>query len=408
MTAPKTVYRGYRYRLYPTDAQHATLRRWAGVVRFVYNLAVEQRERQWTYYRDNGTRLDLFQQSRELTQLRAEVDWIAAVPRDCEETALKEVDRAFNGYFRGTSGRPTYRRKGQAESLCVKAVDVRIERVSPHWSRVLFPKLGWLRFRHTRDMPGVPKTITATLTPLGWHISFICEFEPKAAAPITASIGIDRGVANALALSDGSFISAPIQHARQVQRRLKHAQRTLARCKRGSNRRAAAKRRVARLSAKIGRIRQHWCHETSRQIADNFGTVVVEDLNIKGMTASGSHKRGLNRSILEQGWGQIARLLDYKLDERGGHLVLVPAAYSSQTCSHCGTVDKASRKNQATFECRHCGFEGHADTNAAIVILRRNTAGLDVEGTRSRPGEASTGSRRMLIPIASPFGGRNV
>lgn len=101
-------------------------------------------------------------------------------------------------------------------------------------------------------------------------------------------------------------------------------------------------------------------------------------------------KRGLNRSILNQGWGAFARILAYKLEERGGTLVLVNPAYTSQTCSECGTIDKESRESQAVFKCRHCGHEAHADTNAALNILRRNTASMGVEGLHLRPDEALT------------------
>src|SRR5690606_2644588 len=134
-----------------------------------------------------------------------------------------------------------------------------------------------------------------------------------------------------------------------------------------SNRRAKAIRRAARLSAKRARIRRDWHHKVSRNIANRFGTVVLEDLRVKNMTASAKgtieepgrmvrQKAGLNRSILNQGWSAFAALLDYKLSERGGYLVTVDPAYTSQTCSECGTVDSQSRESQAVFACRHCGF----------------------------------------------------
>lgn len=103
-----------------------------------------------------------------------------------------------------------------------------------------------------------------------------------------------------------------------------------------------------------------------------------------------SQKRGLNRSILEQGWGQFERFLAYKLEASGGALIRVPAAYSSQTCQACGAVDHRNRESQAIFRCVHCGHEDHADINAAKEILRRSTSELLVEGARKRPGEART------------------
>jgi putative transposase len=116
----------------------------------------------------------------------------------------------------------------------------------------------------------------------------------------------------------------------------------------------------------------------------------LEDLSVIGMTASGRGKRGLNRSILEQGWGAFERTLAYKLEERGGTLCKVNPAYTSQTCSACGIINKASRESQASFACRHCGFAGHADTNAAINILRRGTASMRGEGSAYAPVEPRT------------------
>lgn len=146
--------------------------------------------------------------------------------------------------------------------------------------------------------------------------------------------------------------------------------------------------RVSRLSAKIARVRADWQHKASHSIAERFGIVAVEDLKIANMSASGRGKRGLNRSILNQGWGAFATKLAYKLEERGGSLVKVNPAYSSQTCSDCGAVDSASRKNQADFACTSCGFAANADHNAAIIILRRSTP--SVEETGYGPDEART------------------
>jgi putative transposase len=138
-------------------------------------------------------------------------------------------------------------------------------------------------------------------------------------------------------------------------------------------------------------------HKTSTDIARSFGTVVIEDLNVKNMTASARgtreqpgrmvrQKAGLNRAILEQGWTAFAHLLTYKLEERGGDLVTDDPAYTSQTCSACGATDKRSRKSQAVFKCFECGYRVHADLNAAINILRRgNTPSLPVEALDRGP-----------------------
>jgi putative transposase len=138
------------------------------------------------------------------------------------------------------------------------------------------------------------------------------------------------------------------------------------------------------LAAKIARCRADWRHKATLDIAERFGTVTLEALKVANMTRAGKGKRGLNRSIREQGWGAFERVLAYKLEERGGTLIKVNPAYTSQECSACGTIDKASRESQSSFACRHCGFTDHADTNAAKVILRRSTPCVEGGRLRSR------------------------
>ncbi|MCY4592913.1 MAG: transposase, partial [Alphaproteobacteria bacterium] len=155
------------------------------------------------------------------------------------------------------------------------------------------------------------------------------------------------------------------------------------------------------LAARRARIRRDWLHRASFDLSRRFGTVVIEDLNTRNMTVSASgtveepwrsvrQKAGLNRAILNQGWHLLEALLAYKLEERGGTLVKVPARNTSRTCFACGAVDSRSRKNQASFVCTTCGHRDHADINAAKAILRRNTASMLVEERHWPSGEART------------------
>jgi putative transposase len=249
---------------------------------------------------------------------------------------------------------------------------------------------------------------------LGWHVTFAYEIEHAAPINVRPAVGIDRGVVNTLTLSTGERLSVPAS-LEAIERRYCAAQRIVSRRKKGSNRRRAAVRRVARLSAKRARIRRHWQHKTALDISTRFGTAVLEDLRIMNMTASARgtleepgrmvrQKAGLNRSILNQGWFDFENILAYKLEERGGRLLKVDPAYTSQTCSDCGAVDSESRENQASFNCCRCGFRAHADHNAAINILRRNTASMRMEEGHRLSGEVRTGSR--FTPAENPPTGR--
>lgn len=383
------IRRAFRFRLAPTEAQAALLDQWAGATRFVYNLCLEQRRDFWRQYRSaTGGSLNFATQGREVTALRQQVDWLRDVPSGALTQALRDLDKAFANFFSGRARFPGFRARGRNDSFRVQAKETAVSRINDRWSVVRVPKVGWIKFRNTRLIEGRLLSVTLIRDALGWHVCFACEIEHAAPANDNPSVGIDRGVAVSLALSNGETFQLPDLDRLDRQRR--RAQRVLSRRKRGSNRRRKQRLRVARLAARIARVRANWQHKVSCDIAARFGLVVIEDLNTKGMSARGSGKRGLNRSILNQAWGAFADKLTYKVEASGGTLAKVRPAYSSQTCSDCGAVDPASRKSQSAFACVHCGFTANADHNAAIIILRRSTPELPVEGRGCAPCEAGT------------------
>ena len=390
--------RAYKFEMKPTAAQAAKMADWCGAARFVYNAALEQRRDFWRHHqRDVGRGISWFDQSRELTVARRETDWLAAVCRNALDFALQDLDRAFAKFFAG-GGYPKFRARGDADGFRLKAEDVSVRRLNAKWSAVRLSKVGWVKFRDTRPVKGDLRGAAVTLRAGRWSVAFIARSADVVQPSNDSTVGIDRGIARTLTLSTGEFMQAPNTTA--ITGRRKRAQRAVERRRKGSARRRAAKARVAALSGRAARIRTDWSHRASTDIARRFGLVAVEALKIKNMTASAAgtvaepgrgvrQKAGLNRSILEQCWGRFAQFLDYKLEERGGVLISVPAAYTSQTCACCGVVDARSRKSQAVFACVHCGHTDNADVNAAREILRRSTALLGVEGSHWRPTEAS-------------------
>ncbi len=395
------IHRGCRFKLAPTPEQQMLFRQFSGVCRLVYNVALEQR-RDWHrhYQRQTGDKLNYIAQARELTALRADLEWVRAVYVSCQQQVLRDLDGACGAFFAERARYPTPRRKGVNDGFRFPGREVAVRKLNAKWSSVRLPKIGWVKFRDTRQLGGRVLSATVSRDALGWHVSFACEVEHVGPSSLVTSVGIDRGVAVTLALSTGEMLRLPPSLA-ALDRRHRAAQRVLARRRKRSNRRRRQAARCARLSAKRARIRRDFHHKAALDIARRFGSVVMEDLNVRGMTASAKgtivepgtnvrQKAGLNRSILNAGWSDFARILAYKLEERGGSLSLVPAAYTSQTCSACDVVDARSRESQARFRCVACGHTENADVNAAKTIWRRNTACQDVEGPHRRPDEAST------------------
>ncbi|UVO30199.1 transposase [Bradyrhizobium arachidis] len=233
-------------------------------------------------------------------------------------------------------------------------------------------------------MRGTINNVTVSLTPIGWCVSFACEIEHEAPTNIRPAVGIDRGVANSIALSNGELASVPVERLRLLDRRARKTQKVLARRKRGSKRYAKARLRAAAIKAKAARIRKDWNHKATTGLVARFGLVAIEDLKTSSMTASAKgtaeepgrnvrQKAGLNRSILEHGWHQFETFLAYKLEAAGGRLVKVDPRNTSRTCNECGSIDARHRESQARFACDDCGHEAHADVNAARNILRAGT-----------------------------------
>lgn len=373
--------RGYKFRLKPTEVQAATLAQFAGACRFVYNLALEQRRDYWR----PGRRITYLTQAADLTKLRAEVEWINALPVHALQQALRDLDRAFVNFFEGRASYPTPRVKGIHDSFRVpqNGGDLRIRKLNAKWSSVKLPKLGWVKYRSHRLVDGEICNATVSLKGGHWWVSIQTEREIDVHPSALPPVGVDRGVAVLAALSTGELIepgSALVKHSR----RLKNAQRCLSRRKNGSNRWRQQKSRVNRIHTKIANTRKDQLHKVSLDLARRFGTVVVEALKTKNMTASAAgtveepgrnvaQKSGLNRAILDKGWHMFETMLAYKLAERGGTLVKVNPAFTSQTCAECGTISKANRESQADFECVSCGHAAHADLNAARNILRAGT-----------------------------------
>lgn len=386
------MFRTQKYRLYPTTEQAADLTRFADAVRFVYNLALEQRRdfsRQ--FMRDTGRTLNYASQGKQLTDLRRQVPWLADVPACCQHGALQDLDKAFARFFKG-GGFPKFRRAGVNDSFEVRAADTAVRSLNAKWSQVRIPKLGWVKFRDSRPIKGEMRSTRMVYDDGKWFVCIGIRDDREAPASSLPAVGIDRGVALAIALSNGHSFTVP-DALQSLDKRARRKQRQLHRRKRGSRRFREQGRRLSAVRARAKRVRCDWQHKSTSAIVQEFGTVAIEALRTKHMTRRGAGKRGLNRVILNVGWYGIERMLAYKLEQRGGTLIKVNPAYTSQTCAECGTVDRESRESQARFICRGCGHTDNADVNAARNILRQGLAG--VEGDGYVPVEARTTQPRL-------------
>jgi putative transposase len=357
----------------------------------VWNLAVEQQQHWQPGRRAPG----YHEQCAQLTAARAEHDWLAAGSQTVQQQALRDCAQAMRNFFNGFHRRPTWRKAGKHEGFRQVGLKPRhVKRLSRRYGQVWVPKVGWVRFRWTRNIPDTVKSYRVTLDRSGrWHIAFAAIPQPIPGPLDGSVVGIDRGVTVSAALSTGELMCVPGLRAGETQR-LQRLQQRVARARRGSHRRARTKLAIARLRARETDRRRDWVEKTSTDVARRFYTIRVEDLLVRAMTRSArgtrecpgtyvAQKRGLNRDIHRQGWGLLVTRLKHKA---AGRLELVPAAYTSQRCSACGHVAPENRKSQAVFQCVNCGAGPcNADVNAArnIAAGRAVTARGDLGASRS-------------------------
>jgi putative transposase len=247
---------------------------------------------------------------------------------------------------------------------------------------VAMAKLGWVRYRNSREMRGVAKNITVSASGGKWFASIQTVREVEQPVPsATGAVGIDMGIARLATLSDGSFVE-PLNSFKQQEAQLRRSQRALSRKTKFSQNWQKAKRRVQRIHIRIGNCRRDFLHKATTTISKNHAMVCIEDLQVKNMSRSAKGnaenpgknvraKSGLNKSILDQGWSEFRRQLQYKLNWNGAMLVAVPPHHTSLTCPECDRVAAENRPTQAQFRCVECGYENHADVVGAMNILAR-------------------------------------
>ena len=371
----------FKYELKPNGEQARSMRRFAGSCRFVYNKALAL---QSARYARGEKKLGYAGLCKQLTEWRNSADtvWLATAPVHPLQQTLKDLERAYANFFAKRADFPRFKKKGQHDSF--RYPDPKQSKLDQGNSRLFLPKFGWLHYRNSREVLGTVKNVTVRQSCGTWFVSIQTEREVERPMPQGIAVGIDMGVARFATLSDGTFY-APVNSFKRHETRLRKAQQALSRKVKFSNNGKKAKARLQRIHARIGNVRRDFLHKTSTTISKNHAMVCIEDLPVRNMSKSAagtieqpgrnvSAKSGLNKSILDQGWFEFRRQLDYKLAWLGGWLVAVPPQNTSRTCPCCGHVSADNRQTQARFACVECGFEENADVVGAINVLRAGHA----------------------------------
>ena len=402
----------YKYELMPDGEQARDMRRFTGSCRFVYNKALAMQKEN---HEAENKFIGYVAMAKHLTEWRNGEDtaWLKDAPCHPLQHALKDLEKAYKNFFAKRADFPRFKKKGSSNAFRYPdPTQIKLDQAN---SRVFLPKLGWLRYRNSRDVLGELRNVTLSQSGGKWFASIQTQREVEQPLPTTTTaIGIDVGISRFATLSDASFI-APLNSFKKHQRRLARYQRCMSRKVKFSSSWKKAKAKVQQIHTGIANARKDFLHKTSTTISKNHALVCIEDLQVKNMSSSAkgnneqhgknvAQKTGLNRSILDQGWGEFRRQLGYKLTWNGGMLLAVPAHHTSQTCPRCGHVSKDNRQTQASFGCVDCGYENHADVVGAINVLARGhrvlACGEWVQSGRSIKQEPTEATRVQLHAAA--------
>lgn len=407
---------GFRFRCYPTDAQAATLLRWIGCQRFIYNAKVGEDRYFRTFARKSLQHAGQFapQDQQYSHFITAETSWLREVPSQVLRNGTVRWKQAYSRFYKKLAGRPTIQTKSGAQRLWLTAelfeftMEVDPATGAIGYRLVLgnrkFP-LGEIRYTAHRAH-AVPASITLTIEAGRWYLSFsnddqtILPSKQETADWLSKftqteladrAIGLDRGVAIPLMASDGKpydFLACQRERIAKKQAAARRWQRRLSRRGKGSANRRKAVRRIEACRQYEKDVRRNFAHQTSHAVVADEKTllIVFEALGVPRMTRkpkarqdpggrwqkNGARaKAGLNKSILASAWGKTKEFASYKAHRAGKLAMEVPPHHSSQECSACGHTHPDNRPTQAEFVCQCCGHSDNADRNASRVIKLR-------------------------------------
>ena len=381
------IRKAYKFRLKTNQALSRKLAQFAGCSRLVWNKGLAfQKER----LNSSQSCLSYAGLTKELTQWKKEegLFFLKQVHSQALQQSLKNLSQALKEAFDKTNPKkfPRFKKKGQGDSFRYPQGF----KVDNENGRIFLPKIGWVRYFHSQDVIGEAKNITISKRGKHWFVSIQVEIDRETPRhPSSSVVGGDLGIARFLTLSNQEYYE-PISIFKKLKAKLAKLQKKLAKKEKFSNRWRRLKSKITKLHIRIADTRNNYLHKISSELSKNHAIVILEDLKINNMTArsgrvsrpcsiavlsksaSGTvenpgknvkQKSGLNRAILDQGWGEFIRQLEYKLAWNGGQLIQINPKNTSRKCPKCSYISAENRKTQATFCCqqKNCNYTANAD-----------------------------------------------
>jgi len=349
----------YKFRMYPNRQQEAQLDLNLETCRHLYNLALA--DRKYSYETEGISRT--YEDQAAMLVVEKKDSNFTCVFSQVLQDVLRRLDKSFKAFFRRVKngekpGYPRFKGVGWYKSFTYPQVGFKLD-----CSKLTLSKIGSIRIFKHREVEGKIKTCTIKKDLLGhWYAILVSEMEDVPQVEPKVAIGVDVGLKNMVALSDGTAIQYPRYYV-QAEKKLAVAQRELSRKKKGSINRQVAKTRVAKIHQKIQNHRDEFLHQVSRKLVDSADLIVFENLNISGMLKN----HHLAKHIQDHAWGKLIQFTQSKAAKAGKVVELVDARYTSQKCSQCGIIVPKTLAERV-HRCPNCGLEMDRDINASLNI----------------------------------------
>lgn len=352
--------KAYKFRIYPNEEQKIIFAKTFGCTRFIYNKMLSDKI---DYYQQTKQRLN-----NTPAQYKTEFEWLKEVDSLALANAQMNLQKAFTNFFTNPkSGFPKFKSKHRHR----KSYTTNNQKgsITLENGYLKLPKLvDLVKVKQHRQIPEdyKIKSVTVSQTPSGkYYASILCEYENQiqTVEPKTF-LGLDFSMKELYVASDNTSAEYP-RYFRKSQERLTREQRKLSKYVTGSQNRNKQRLKVAKLHERVANQRKDFLHRLSRQIANTYDCICIEDLDMKAM----SQALNFGKSVADNGWGMFTTFLKYKLEDLGKQLIKIDRWFpSSKTCSNCGNVKENLSLSDRVYHCNYCGITINRDYNASVNI----------------------------------------
>ncbi len=371
-------YRAYRYRLYPNEEQKVLIAKHLGSCRFIYNYALDKKVRA---YQTDKTNLSRFDIQADLPNMKKseEYCWLKEVNSLSLQASLANLDSAYTKFFREHKGFPRFKSKKDSKQSFSIPQNTRVDFEN---GRIFIPKFkGGIKTKFHRTFEGIVKSSTISRTATGkYFVSILVEVnEPDVPMkPIceNKTVGIDLGIKTFAVLSDGTEIPNP-KHLKQSLDKVKKLQRSLSHKNKGSKNRDKARRKLALAHEQVTNRRNDFLHKVTSYLVNNYDTICLEDLNVKGMVKN----HHLAQALEDIAMGTFNTLLEYKAKERGVNILRIGRFEPSSKMCTCGYINHNLTLATREWICPKCGSIHDRDLLAANNIKRFAFRNINTVGT---------------------------